>query len=52
MTNLEPVHALLILQISVNNLYKLGNFSYCQFVAKKFLKISQENPDSSKQEAI
>lgn len=37
MSNLEPAHSLLILQIAVNNLYKLGNYVYCAFVAQKYL---------------
>lgn len=40
MSNLEPAHALLILQIAVNNLYKLGCFIYAAFIAKKYLKIA------------
>ena len=52
MPELEPAHALLVLQIAVNNLYKLGNFNYCAFVARKFLKVSSDNPEASKTEAV
>lgn len=52
MSDLEPAHALLILQLSVNNLYKLGCFVYAAFVAKKFLQIAQSNEEVSKPDSI
>lgn len=46
MSNLEPAHALLILKIAINNLYKLGCYLYASFVANKYLQIYEnfENP--------
>ena len=52
MTSLEPAHALLILQIAINNLYKLKCYIYAAFVVRKFLKISEENPEQSKPEVV
>ena len=52
MTTLEPAHALLILQIAINNLYKMKCYIYAAFVVRKFLKISEENPEHSKPEVV
>lgn len=52
MSILEPAHALLILQLSVNNLYKLGCFVYAAFIAKKFLNIASNNEEASKPETV
>ena len=49
---LDPVHRLLILQLSINALVKLENYLHALILVRKYLKVCQENQNVAKDENI
>ena len=51
-SDLEPIHQVLILQLAINTLYKLKNYVYTAYVVRKFLMIAENNEKAIKAETV
>lgn len=51
-TDLEPIHQALILQIVINTLYKLKNYVYTAYVIRKLLRIAEDDGNIVKGDTV
>jgi len=49
---IEPVHQLLMLQFSINQLIKLGNYLHALLLTRKYLQLALENKNLTKEENV
>lgn len=48
--NMKPVHRVLALRAAMNAAFKLGNFIYSSYFAKKLIRVIEANPNAAKPE--
>lgn len=52
LSDLEPVHQALILQLVINTLYKLRNYVFAAYAVKKLLRVADEDANAVKGDII